>query len=69
MRASKFNVLVTTYEYIIKDKAVLSKVRITILSKMTECSNSQQLVKIDFVQNSVIVIIRKDLLPVFYKGR
>jgi hypothetical protein len=26
MRASKFNVLVTTYEYIIKDKAVLSKV-------------------------------------------
>jgi uncharacterized FlgJ-related protein len=69
MRASKFNVLVTTYEYIIKDKAVLSKVRITILSKMTECSNSQQLVKIDFIQNSVIVIISKDLLPVFYKGR
>jgi capsular polysaccharide biosynthesis protein len=26
MRASKFNTLVTTYEYIIKDKAVLSKV-------------------------------------------
>ena len=26
MRASKFNVLVTTYEYVIKDKAVLSKV-------------------------------------------
>ena len=27
LRHSKFNVLVTTYEYIIKDKAVLSKVR------------------------------------------
>ncbi len=27
MKASKFNTLVTTYEYIIKDKAVLSKVR------------------------------------------
>ena len=27
LRASKFNVLVTTYEYIIKDKAVLSKIR------------------------------------------
>ena len=26
MRAAKFNTLVTTYEYIIKDKAVLSKV-------------------------------------------
>ena len=27
MRATKFNVLLTTYEYIIKDKAVLAKVR------------------------------------------
>lgn len=26
MRATKFNVLLTTYEYIIKDKAVLAKV-------------------------------------------
>jgi SWI/SNF-related matrix-associated actin-dependent regulator of chromatin subfamily A protein 2/4 len=26
IRASKFNVLITTYEYVIKDKAVLSKV-------------------------------------------
>lgn len=26
MRAAKFNVLLTTYEYIIKDKGVLSKV-------------------------------------------
>lgn len=26
MKGSKFNVLVTTYEYVIKDKAVLSKV-------------------------------------------
>lgn len=26
MRAAKFNVLLTTYEYIIKDKSVLSKV-------------------------------------------
>ena len=26
VRAGKFNVLVTTYEYIIRDKAVLSKV-------------------------------------------
>lgn len=26
LRANKFNTLVTTYEYIIKDKAVLSKV-------------------------------------------
>jgi SWI/SNF-related matrix-associated actin-dependent regulator of chromatin subfamily A protein 2/4 len=25
MRATKFNVLLTTYEYIIKDKAVLAK--------------------------------------------
>jgi SWI/SNF-related matrix-associated actin-dependent regulator of chromatin subfamily A protein 2/4 len=28
MRASKFNVLVTTYDYIIKDKSVLSKVSV-----------------------------------------
>lgn len=27
MRATKLNVLLTTYEYIIKDKAVLSKLR------------------------------------------
>jgi SWI/SNF-related matrix-associated actin-dependent regulator of chromatin subfamily A protein 2/4 len=27
MRATKFNVLLTTYEYIIKDKGVLAKVR------------------------------------------
>lgn len=27
LRTAKFNVLLTTYEYIIKDKAVLSKVR------------------------------------------
>ncbi|KAK2715124.1 hypothetical protein QYM36_009948 [Artemia franciscana] len=27
MRATKFNVLLTTYEYVIKDKAVLSKIR------------------------------------------
>lgn len=26
MRATKFNVLLTTYEYVIKDKAVLAKV-------------------------------------------
>lgn len=26
MRSSKFNVLLTTYEYVIKDKAVLAKV-------------------------------------------
>lgn len=26
MRAAKFNVLLTTYEYVIKDKSVLSKV-------------------------------------------
>jgi SWI/SNF-related matrix-associated actin-dependent regulator of chromatin subfamily A member 2/4 len=30
MRASKFNVLLTTYEYIIKDKAVLAKVIIPV---------------------------------------
>lgn len=28
MRAAKFNVLLTTYEYIIKDKGVLAKVRL-----------------------------------------
>lgn len=27
MRSTKFNVLLTTYEYVIKDKAVLAKVR------------------------------------------
>lgn len=26
MRGTKFNVLVTTYEYVIKDKSILSKV-------------------------------------------
>jgi len=31
MRASKFNTLVTTYEYVIKDKAVLSKVSCLLL--------------------------------------
>lgn len=31
MRAAKFNVLLTTYEYIIKDKSVLSKVLFNIL--------------------------------------
>ena len=28
MRSTKFNVLLTTYEYVIKDKGVLAKVRI-----------------------------------------
>jgi SWI/SNF-related matrix-associated actin-dependent regulator of chromatin subfamily A protein 2/4 len=27
MRATKFNVLLTTYEYILKDKSVLAKIR------------------------------------------
>jgi len=31
MRATKFNVLLTTYEYVIKDKAVLAKVFIVYL--------------------------------------
>jgi SWI/SNF-related matrix-associated actin-dependent regulator of chromatin subfamily A protein 2/4 len=31
MRATKFNVLLTTYEYIIKDKAVLAKVSVVIM--------------------------------------
>jgi SWI/SNF-related matrix-associated actin-dependent regulator of chromatin subfamily A protein 2/4 len=31
MRATKFNVLLTTYEYIIKDKAVLAKVSIVLM--------------------------------------
>lgn len=31
MRATKFNVLLTTYEYIIKDKAVLAKVSVIVL--------------------------------------
>jgi SWI/SNF-related matrix-associated actin-dependent regulator of chromatin subfamily A protein 2/4 len=31
MRATKFNVLLTTYEYIIKDKAVLAKARFSVI--------------------------------------
>jgi SWI/SNF-related matrix-associated actin-dependent regulator of chromatin subfamily A protein 2/4 len=31
MRSTKFNVLLTTYEYIIKDKAVLAKVSVVIM--------------------------------------
>lgn len=31
MRATKFNVLLTTYEYIIKDKAVLAKASVIVM--------------------------------------
>lgn len=31
MRSSKFNVLLTTYEYVIKDKSVLAKVNLIYL--------------------------------------
>jgi hypothetical protein len=31
MRATKFNVLLTTYEYIIKDKAVLAKAGVIVM--------------------------------------
>ncbi len=34
LRTAKFNVLLTTYEYIIKDKAILSKVKLKKKMKM-----------------------------------
>jgi len=37
MRATKFNVLLTTYEYIIKDKAVLAKASVTVTLPVTAC--------------------------------
>jgi hypothetical protein len=37
MRATKFNVLLTTYEYIIKDKAVLAKASVTVALPVTAC--------------------------------
>jgi hypothetical protein len=37
MRATKFNVLLTTYEYIIKDKAVLAKASVTLPLPVTAC--------------------------------
>ena len=37
LRTAKFNVLLTTYEYIIKDKAILSKVRIWHKSRHQIC--------------------------------
>lgn len=37
MRATKFNVLLTTYEYVIKDKAVLAKVGCIKLVNMVSC--------------------------------
>ncbi len=38
LRTAKFNVLLTTYEYIIKDKAVLSKVSLIAREKGKKCS-------------------------------
>ena len=37
MRATKFNVLLTTYEYIIKDKAVLAKASVTVALPVSAC--------------------------------
>jgi hypothetical protein len=37
MRATKFNVLLTTYEYIIKDKAVLAKASVMVALPATPC--------------------------------
>ena len=37
MRATKFNVLLTTYEYIIKDKAVLAKASVTVALPASNC--------------------------------
>ncbi len=34
IKSSKFNVLLTTYEYIIKDKATLSKVRMRVYNNL-----------------------------------
>lgn len=40
LKAAKFNVLLTTYEYIIKDKAALSKVTLNHISFLHKLHNS-----------------------------